>query len=195
MCQLFSAPRLTVDFAQKSHFSLKTKRRPGSLRESMKYKIPPVLAALAALVTLCSCASTNPDARDMDRYYKEAQARADRKISQYAELRNEGKISEEVYNEKVKEVNAEVGRQAMELAWNRHEMQEAQMRMLGEPTGDHPVYMKAPTVGDSDTFYRAAGDAGGQGYQGMGSGMWHGYQPGTMATAFQGLNSMAPSGP
>lgn len=153
----------------------------------MKNPFLPALALVGLLLALCSCQSTNPTAADMDKYYRESQLHAERQIAQYAELRDEGKLSQDEYEAKVREVNAGVGKHAMELAWTRHEMEEAKMRDLSIPTGGHPVYMSAPTVGNSDSFYRAAGSEG-PGYQGMGSGMWHGYQPGTMADAFSGLS-------
>ena len=155
----------------------------------MKIPCSPFLAAVIAVAGLCSCQSTNPSSADMDRYYKEAQVRADRIVARLAEQRDEGKITPEEYNEKVQKVKAQVGQQAMEIAWTRHEIEESKMRALGIPTGDHPVYLSPPNVGSLDSFYRPSGQDGGgfsNGYQGMGSGMWHGYQPGSMIDTLGG---------
>jgi hypothetical protein len=157
----------------------------------MKNPLPLLLAAAMALVGLCSCQSTNPTQGDMDRYYKEAEARADRIISRLGEKRDEGKLSQQEYDEKVQKVRSQIGQQAMEIAWTRHEMVESQMRGLGVPTGDHPVYMPAPTMAGSDTFYRASGSDGGPGYSGQGSGMWHGYQPGSMVDALGAISGVS----
>lgn len=140
------------------------------------------LAALA--MGLCSCMSTTPTAGDMDRYYKEAALRVDRQIAKYGELRDEGRITQEEYDEKVGKARNSLGKKAMELAWTHHEMAESVKRDLSIPTGDHPVTVQAPNGGDS--FYKPAGSEGGPGYQGMGSGMWHGYQPGSMVDSLGG---------
>jgi hypothetical protein len=119
----------------------------------------------------------------MDRYYKEAQSKADRIIAHLGELRDEGKISDAEYSEKVQKTRGKVDQYAVEMAWTRHDNMEAVKRSLAIPTGDHPVPIDAPGVGGSpDSFYRPAGSEG-QGYQGMGSGMWHGYQAGSTIDA------------
>jgi hypothetical protein len=158
----------------------------------MKNALLPVLTLLAVALGLCSCQSPTPSAGDMDRYYKEAEARAERQIARYAKLRDEGNITEDEYNEKTAKARADVGKNAMEIAWTRHEMAEAQMRDLSIPTGDHPVSIDAPGIGGlSDSFYRAAGSEG-PGYQGMGAGMWHGYTPGSTIDTINSAISMGP---
>jgi len=155
----------------------------------MKIPCLPLLAAAFVVASLCSCQSTNPNSADMDRYYKEAQARAERMVAHLGEQRDEGKISQDEYNEKVQKVRSHVGQQAMEIAWTRHEMEESKLRALGIPTGDHPVELGPPGVGSLDSFYKPSGQGGGgfsNGYQGMGSGMWHGYQPGSMIDSLGG---------
>jgi hypothetical protein len=158
----------------------------------MKKAVFPTLMLIALALGLCSCQSTNPTAGDMDRYYKEAEARAERQIARYGRLRDEGNITSDEYEEKVKKVHEEIGKNAMEIAWTRHENTEAVLRALSVPTGDHPVSIEPPGIGGGvDTFYRAAG-AEGPGYMGMGAGMWHGYQPGSTIDAINGAIGSGP---
>lgn len=153
----------------------------------MKVPFSRLLPLLLAMVGLCSCQSTTPTAGDMDHYYKEAQAKADRIIAHLGEMRDEGKISASEYDEKVKKTRDKVDQYAVEMAWTRHDNMEAVKRSLSIPTGDHPASIDAPGIGgNSDSFYRPAGSEG-QGYQGMGSGMWHGYQAGSTVDSLNGM--------
>jgi hypothetical protein len=161
----------------------------------MKNVFLPAWALLALLLGLCSCQSPTPTAGDMDLYYKEAEARIARQIAHYGELRDEGRLSQEDYDEKVEKARSSLGKTAMEIAWTRHEMVEARMRDLSIPTAGHEVQISAPGIGNApDTFYHAAGSEGG-GYQGMGPGMWHGYQPGSTVDAINGALGTGGGGP
>lgn len=152
----------------------------------MKVPFSWLLPLFAVMLGLCSCQSTTPTASDMDHYYKEAQAKADRIVAHLSELHDQGKLTDAQYEEKVRQVHGRVGQYAVEMAWTRHDSAEAIKRSLSIPTGDHPVPVDAPGIGSSDSFYRPAGSEG-QGYQGMGSGMWHGYQPGSSVDALTGM--------
>ena len=152
----------------------------------MTVSLSRLLPLFAAALGLCSCQSTTPTAGDMDRYYKEAQVKADRIVAHLEELRDSGKLTDAQCEEKVRQVRGRVGQYAVEMAWTRHDNAEAVKRSLSIPTGDHPVGVDAPGLGSSDSFYRAAGSEG-QGYQGMGSGMWHGYSAGSSVDALNGM--------
>lgn len=141
-----------------------------------------LLLALAAL-TLAACQTTTPSVADMDKYYREAQAQAERDIDRLRLKMKSGEISSDQFEYRAQEIRDSVPHRAMKMAWARHELVESQKRSLGIPTGDHPVAVDAPGRGGSESFYRAAGTTG-SGYQGMGSGMWHGYQPGSMSNSF-----------
>ncbi len=123
------------------------------------------LTATSAALLLASCASrTIPTAQDMDRYYKQAERLAQARIGMLEESRRRGDITDEQFDIQSATVRARVENHATELAWARHEDIEAQLRALGIPTGGHPVRVEVPNSGGGESFYRRAGDAGGQNF-------------------------------
>ena len=134
----------------------------------------------AAVLLLSACQSTVPNVDSMDKYYREAEASVQRDVGKLHDQMNSGAITQAEYDSRAEAIRNSVGERASKLAWTRHELVEAQKRSMGIPTGDTPVMLGAPNRG-GDSFYRQAGQGGGQGYSGTGSGMWHGYQPGSMA--------------
>lgn len=123
--------------------------------------------ALASLLLLSCSTRTMPTAADMDRYYQKAEQMADSRIALLDGKRLRGEITQEEFETQSAAIRARIPNQATELAWARHENAEAQMRMLGIPTGDHPVQLQVPGQGGQgagETFYRRAGQSGGENF-------------------------------
>lgn len=141
------------------------------------------LIALAALV-LAACSSSMPTTTDMDRYYLEAEKQAQRDIDRLAESRNRGAISSEEYQRREAAIKESIPRRASMMAWARHELTQSEFRAASIPTPDTPVQVAAPgRGGGGGSFYHQAGQTGGAGYQGAGSGVVRGYQPGSATTS------------
>ena len=133
--------------------------------------------ASAAAFFLCACTSTIPDASTMDKYYHEAEASVQRDIARLHEKLVSGEISKDEYDSRAQAIRDSVGARASKMAWARHELVEAQMRAQGIPTAGNPVSISAPNGASAgNSFFRQAGQGGGQGYTGVGANPWHGGQ-------------------
>ena len=140
------------------------------------------IGALSALFFLSSCESTLPSAKDMDRFYVEAQRRAKLQIEDLTAQRDQGRLTPEEYDYKVSKVNDEIPKKAADLAWTRHELVESQMRSEGVPTGDHPIYFPPPAMGSiNGSLYRAPGDPNGNTNNQTFTPPTSGYTPGSIA--------------
>ena len=150
-----------------------------------------VLGLLAAV--LCACQSTLPTVSDMDRFYKEAERRANVKIGELAQQRDSGLMSAEEFDFKAQRIRDDIPRKASAMAWTRHELAESEMRALGIPTGDHPVAVSAPQVGaGGSSFYHQPGNPTGNdsnGNQRVYSPPLSGYTPGQIAGQQGGLGA------
>lgn len=157
-------------------------------------KIPPLLPLLVATFAglLASCSSvpsnTKPSAADMDRFYQHAERMANQQIALLDQQRADGRLTQEQYDVRVAAVKNGIGKQAMELAWARHELADSQKRAMGIPTGDYAQQVAVPSAAGSESFYRPYGQVGsgfGTNYNNpLGTpvgGMWHGFTPGMMA--------------
>jgi hypothetical protein len=134
------------------------------MEASMKSSALLLTAAFTALV-LASCASnTKPTAADMDMYYRKAEQLAQDRIASLEARRQRGEITQEDFESQLAAVRGRIANQATELAWARHENMEAQKRALGIPTGDHPVKIQVPGTGTGESFYRRAGQSGGENF-------------------------------
>jgi hypothetical protein len=111
---------------------------------------------------LVSCeTNTIPTSADMDRYLQKAQQMADHRIEILEGQRRRGEITQAEYDMKVEQTRARITDHATELAWARHENLESRKRAMGIPTGDHPQQIQVPGAGSGESFYRRAGETGG----------------------------------
>ena len=136
------------------------------------------------MMMLAACRSTIPTAADMDRYYQEAEKRAQEQIARLDDKRDRGEISQAERDRKAEEIRASVTARASDLAWSRHALVESQKVAMGIPTGDHPTGVSAPGKGSTGGFYQPAGSTG-VGYQGASVFSPLGYQPGSMVEALR----------
>jgi hypothetical protein len=124
-----------------------------------------LLAALAALVLAACGTNTMPSATDMDRYYAKAEQMAQDRIADLEARKKRGEITQAEFEEQSATVRGRILNHATELAWARHENLEARKRAMGIPTGDHPVQVIVPGTGGGESFYRRAGQQGGENFQ------------------------------
>jgi hypothetical protein len=126
----------------------------------MKFHPPLFLYLLVA--TLCSCQSTAPNVADMDRYYKEAERRANVQIEKLEQQRASGQMGKEEFDYRAQLVRDDIPRKANDMAWTRHDLAETEKRALGLPTGGSNVGVSAPQVGGiQGSLYRRRGDPSG----------------------------------
>lgn len=135
-------------------------------------------------MVMTACRSTIPTTADMNRYYQEAEKRAQMQIARVDDRLNRGEISQADRDQKVEYIRASITTQASDMAWSRHALVDAQKVSMGVPTGDHPVQVAAPGKGGAGGFYRPAGSTG-SGYQGAGAFSSPGSQPGSMIEAMR----------
>ena len=141
-----------------------------------------LLRVVLALVVplLAACNSSLPTPSDMDRFYREAEIRAQRDMDRLAQRRDRGEISEEEYKRRAADITDSIPRRASDMAWTRHELVQSERRGTGIPTPDSPAQISAPGRGaGSGSFYRQAGQSG-PGYQGSSQGLPGGYQQGVL---------------
>lgn len=120
---------------------------------------------LCAACLLPSCGSpTIPTPADMDRYYAQAESLAADRLASLEKKRRNGDITEGEYAAQLAAERARITDHATELAWARHENMEARLRALGVPTGGNPVQMQVPSPGGGESFYRRAGQPGGENF-------------------------------
>lgn len=135
-------------------------------------------------VGLASCQSTIPDQADLARFEEQATVMAQRQIGLLDKQLAAGEITQEQHDRSVAAIQADIPRRAHDLAWTRHELAESEKRALGVPTGDAPMGVRSPGLGQvHDSFYRPKGEVGsGFGaFQGInGSTNVRGYSPGTV---------------
>ena len=99
---------------------------------------------------------------DMDRYYKEAERRANVHVAELAQQRDSGQMSAEEFDYRAKLLRDDIPRKANDMAWTRHELAQSEMRAQGIPTPDAPVSVGTPQVGGMQgSFYRQPGDPSG----------------------------------
>ncbi len=145
-------------------------------------KILQVIFLLGVMMT-AACRSTIPTAADMDRYYNQAEKRAQEQIALLDAKRDNGQISQAEHDRKAEDIRSSIANRANDIAWSRHALVEAEKVSMGVPTGDHPVRVDAPGKGSTGGFYHPAGSTG-TGYQGA-SALSQGYQPGSMVEALR----------
>ncbi len=150
-------------------------------------KNAPLLLVFALLCAAClaSCSSTAPTAVDLDRYYKQAEANAQRQIDLLDAQLARGEITQEERDMSAAGFRADIGKQANIIAWTRHDLSESQKRYMGVPTGDTAYNVGTPMRGTGDSFYRPYGDASNNasnsGVVNMSPSMMKGYTPGAVA--------------
>lgn len=121
---------------------------------------------MCAALLLASCGTrTIPTAAEMDRYFEKAEQMAEHRIAVLDKQRRHEEITQAEFDAQSSAIRARIPDQATELAWARHEIVEAQKRALGMPTGDHPVQVQVPGIGTGESFYRRAGQTGGENFQ------------------------------
>jgi hypothetical protein len=157
----------------------------------MKFRLLIPMMTLVTASLLVSCGgmplNTKPTAAELDRYWKKAEERAQQQIAVLDTMKAQGKLSQEQYDLRVLSIQNNIGKNANEIAWTRHELAESQRRALGIPTGDHVVEVSVPQPSGTESFYRPYGQVG-SGFGNTsasgspGGGMWRGYTPGTMAS-------------
>src|SRR5205085_2894950 len=79
-------------------------------------------------------------------------------------LRRHDELTDAQFNEQATLIRGRIPNHATELAWARHQIVEAQKTALGIPTGDHPVQVQVPGIGTGESFYRRAGQNGGENF-------------------------------
>lgn len=136
------------------------------------------------MLMIAACRSTIPTAADMDRYYKEAEKRAQQQIARLDAKRDRGEISQAEHDKKAEDIRAAITTNASDIAWSRHALVESEKVSMGVPTGDHPVSVSAPGKGGGGGFYHPAGSSG-TGYQGASAFSALGSQPGAMVEALR----------
>ncbi len=133
---------------------------------------------------MAACRSTIPTVADMDRYYQEAERRAQEQIARLDDKRDRGEISQAERDKKVEDIRAATTARASDIAWSRHSLVESQKVAMGIPTGDHPVGVGAPGKGTTGGFYQPAGSTG-TGYQGASAFNPQGSLPGSTIEAMR----------
>lgn len=126
----------------------------------MKNLLPRALVLLASSLVLMSCQSTKPTAESMDAYYRKAEEMAQVQVGIIDVQLRRGVISQEEYDLRLGSIRNGISKQAMDLAWARHEIAEAQKRQLGIPTGDSQPEISVPSASSTGGFYRPAGTVG-----------------------------------
>lgn len=138
-----------------------------------------IRAFIATVVlALAACSNPLPSAGDMQKFYGEAEKRAQKDIDRLAEKRNRGEISPEDFQQREAQIRESIPKRASEIAWAQHELVESELRTMGIPTGGNPVQLNAPgSNGMGDSFYRAANRS--NAYQNSGTG--YGFSGGTLS--------------
>lgn len=123
-------------------------RRAGSGKLDCAMKVllvSPLLLVLAG----CTTNSSIPDARDMDKYHRAAEAVMKPERDALEQKRASGQISETEYQAQLAMLERQVSERATDAAWTRHALAESERKMSGIPTPDAPVDLQAPTAGGS----------------------------------------------
>lgn len=103
----------------------------------------------AALLAACTTNSSIPDAKELDRYQKAAEAVMKPERDALEQKRANGQITDAEYKAQLAMLERQISERATDAAWTRHALAESERKMSGIPTPDAPVALEAPTAGGS----------------------------------------------